>query len=352
MDSKNIVLKRKGTKMKKMYLFLLAAALCLPQLGLAQGTNSGASVTAPFVATPPVIDGKITAGEWDAAQAAPGTWSAHDSATASTVNTVVKAVYSVDGVYFLFDCDDAGVQSGATNSEYYHSLNIDGAILNPFTFGGATDYLAVYVDPANYADNLPNSSAYSYSLQFEPSMTAKNQKDHLGNSFSYTEVGQAGSFKAPANPPLEDKEGNLIYWMNGVEWQGSDNLKAADAARSGGYVMELFFPWEMFTGYYRNFLDADYLPADSANDPFQAAFGALRNVEMADDGTEAVVGSGLVTGMPKPGTTWKVQFARYDGTTGQYVNWVGDTGGFVTRPFGNLTFGPASGTDVRNAMMY
>jgi len=335
-----------------MYLLLLAAALCFPQLGLAQGTNSGASVTAPFVATPPVIDGKITAGEWDAAQVAPGTWSAHDSATPASVKTVVKAVYSVDGVYFLFDCDDTKVESAAPGSEYYHDLNIDGAVLNPFTFGGATDYLAIYVDTANYQDGLPNADAYSYSIQFEPSQTAKNEKDPRGNSYNYTECGRWGGFRMPLNPPIEDNDGNIVYWLNGVQWQGSEDMKIMDAARAGGYVMEIFLPWSMFTGYYQNFADTDLWPAVDAFDPFGAANGIIRNLEMADDGTEAVVGTGIVTGMPKPGTTWKVQFARYDGTTGEYVNWVGDTGGFVSRPFGNLVFGPASATNVQNALMY
>lgn len=341
-------------------IFVIGLVLGIPMLGFAQGTNSGATVTAPFFAKPPVIDGKVSAGEWDAAGIAPGTWSAHDSTTVAAWKTTVKVCYSLDAVYFLYECEDPQVQSSVTGTEYYHGLaDVAGQMNSAFGWGGETDYVALYIDPANYADNAPGADDFSYSIQWEPSITAKNEKDSAGNSYFYTESGRWGGFRALFNPPVIDKNGKAIYWGGGVAWQ--PKVQIVDGPMTGGFVCEVRIPWAGLNGYWRRSMENgvdlggglfEITVNGDAMDAYYSEWGALKVLNVASDGTGVPVGTGIVTGMPAEGTVWKVQFCRYSNGDLGYVNWVGDTGGFVSRPFGNLVFGPASGTQVEDAMLH
>ena len=120
--------------------------------------------------------------------------------------------------------------------------------------------------------------------------------------------------------------------------------------------MEWFRP-STFDGYYTNYgstIDANFVETDGdATDSLFSAMALFPTIETAEDGTQGYPGFGCVNGMPMPGTTWKIQFSRYSETAvPAYTNWVGDTGGFVTRPFGDLVFGLASASDVREALMH
>jgi len=334
----------------------MAALLVLPVMGFAQD----GTVTAPFVAKAPVIDGKISAGEWDAAGVAQGAWTSHENTTPAAWATNVKVCYSVDAVYFLYECEDPEPQSAVTGSENYNGLDVEGAVNSSFAWGGDTDYVSLYIDPANIADTAPNADEFSYSIQWEPSISAKNEKDSAGNSYNFTECGRWGGFMAKFEPPLTNKAGALLYWGGGVSWQ-CPGLQIVDGKTTDGYVCEVKLPWTgLSNGYWRRYSEAgidtgggyyDMLMNGDATDPLLAEYGSMKAVSNAADGTAAAVGAGIVTGMPAAGTQWKVQFCRYSTGDLGYVNWVGQTGGFVSRPFGNLIFGTATPSQVEDALL-
>jgi len=322
-----------------------------PSIAFTQGTNSGATVTAPFVTTVPVIDGMVSDGEWASVGVAEGIWSAHDSDAAATLNTTVKVCYSVDAVYFLYECEDPLVQSSVTATEYLHGgPDVDGKQDSTFAWGGATDYVSLYIDPANIQDDVNNADVYSYSIQWEPSITAKNEADPNGNSYYYTESGRYGSFVHQFVPPIVDITGNTHYWGGGLTWQGK-GIQIVDGPTSNGFVCEIRVPWASFSGYWRRYTEVGVLYQgddwsvyvnSSTTDPRMGEYGWLKTLEIDGDGNGIPVGSGIVSGMPTVGTVWKVQFCRFSNGDLGYVNWVGDTGGFVSRPFGNLVFGEPS----------
>lgn len=343
--------------MVKQVILTVFAVCMVSAMAFAQGTNEGATVTAPFLVTPPVIDGVVSDGEWDAAGVTEEQWTQHDAATPEDANypTQARVAYSVNGLYILFECVDDMVLAGAGGSEFLGSgpSGIEGQG-QPFTFGGDTDYLAVYIDPTNYADDLPSSSLFSYSIQTEPAVTFTEGEEE--SSYTYTEVGQFGAFKRLFNPPVVDADGNTVYWANGVSWE-LDGAQIVDGPTENGYVTEFFIPWTDLSGYYANWasqvLEGIADVGLDATDPFNVENGISRAILFAEDGTPSYAGFGAVTGMPMPGTQWKIQFCRYSAeSVPQYVNWVGDTGGFVSRPFGNLVFGDAPATAVRDAIMH
>jgi cellulose/xylan binding protein with CBM9 domain len=348
--------------MRKLFGFIVLAALvAAPVISFAQGTNSGATITAPFVGNAPVIDGTISDGEWATVGVAEGTWTSHDSDVAATFATTVKVCYSVDAVYFLYECEDDLVESLATGTERLQGMvDVDGQLDGTFPWGGETDYVSLYVDPSNYADDAPNADEFSYSIQWEPSITAKDEKDAAGNSFHYTESGRWGGFRALLNPPVVDTNGATHFWAGGPAWDGK-GIEIVDAATADGFICEVKIPWASFNGYWRRSMESgvdlgdnfwEILVNGGDTDPYTSEYGAMRVLNVAEDGTAAPVGSGVVTGMPMEGDAWKVQFCRFSNGALGYVNWVGDTGGFVSRPFGNLVFGPASGSEVENAMLH
>ncbi len=341
-----------------------SSVICLTVLGmlLVPCVSMAQSVTAPFVATPPTIDGSVEDGEWDAAATVEGTWTAHDGAAEASVETIVRVLYSIDAVYFLYECVDDNVQSSVEGTEYYHGgPNVEHQMDSTFAWGGDTDYVSLYIDPANYGDDQPNADFYSYSIQWEPSITAKDEADHDGNSYNYTELGQFGGALNILPEPIVDLDGDTHYWTGGVAWQ-AEGLEIVDGPSADGYACEVKVPFEAFNGYGRHVSDAPFqLDEDlhevfvnsDATDPLMNRVAAYTFTELSED--ETVVGMpgfGIVNGMPSPGTTWKVQFCRYSEGDLGYVNWVGDTGGFVTRPFGDLIFGEASGTDVAEALLH
>ncbi|MEW6235003.1 MAG: hypothetical protein AB1656_06425 [Candidatus Omnitrophota bacterium] len=341
----------------------LAVSLALIGFCALPGLIMAQTVTAPFVAKAPAIDGVVSAGEWDGAATVEGAWNEHSSATPADAAepTVVKVCYSVDALYILFQCTDTNVQSGAVNSEFLASgpanaVGFNQPIGQPFTFGGDTDYLAVYIDPTNYDNASPGADDYSYSIQMEPSKAAKNEVDAFGNSYTYTEAGRWGGFKRLFNPPVKTADGKTQYWANGISWELKDS-KILDGKTSNGFVVEWKFVWTDFDGYWRNWANEPLSGVSDigldATDVYNGVYGLIKafNLDAAD--TVFPIGTGAVTGMPKPGLVWKIQFCRYSkDSTPQYTNWVGATGGFVSRPFGDLIFGTASGSDVAEALMH
>ena len=337
--------------MKQSRVLLLAVALCA-----VPGLAFGQSYTANFVSTPPTIDGEVAAGEWDAAEPAMGAdWTDHGSGAAADTNemTEVRVLYSVDGLYVLYECTDTDVLSVVLGSERGNGTPEGTPGRQPsgemgWTFGG-TDYLAIYLDPANVADDaaIIDPSAYSYSLQAEPSMTANGESDDMGNSYNYSEFGRFGGFRVRNDPPVE-VDGVTYYWFTGGAWD-IEGTKIADAASADGYVMEFFIPWsDLDLPYYQyvgsaivdNFIDLD------------AADANIRTFEDSVWGLAAVDG-GDATGMPLPGTVWKAQFCRHSASAEPaYTNWVGDTAQFVSRPFGDLVFGEAPVTAVKEAFQH
>lgn len=344
--------------MRKYWVLGIAVLMVLPVMGFAQD----GTVTAPFVAKTPVIDGKISAGEWDAAGVAQGEWTAHDGPTPAALKTTVKVCYGVDAVYFLYECEDTNVQSSVTGSEYLNGLaDVDGVVNSAFGWAGETDYVSLYIDPSNYADTAPGADDYSYSIQWEPSITAKNEKDSSGNSYNFTECGRWGGFLAKFDPPIVNKSGKSIYFGGGVSWQAK-GLQIVDGKSANGFICEVKLPWTgLSNGYWRRYTEAgidmggglfDMMVNSDATDPLMAEWGGMKALNIAADGTVGVVASGVVSGMPAEGTTWKVQFCRYSNGDLGYVNWVGQTGGFVSRPFGNLIFGKANPSEVEDALMH
>lgn len=324
---------------------LVGGLLALPM------TAMGQSYTVNFTATPPSIDGSVADGEWDAAEPITG-FTSHDSGDAedSAEPTEVRALYSVDGLYVLFNCTDTDVIAGSIDSERYGAHPDDFAERIPagdagWTFAN-TDYLAIYLDPANVAndaevDNGPDF--YSYSLQMEPSNTALESLDERGLSHNYTEAGQFGGAQIKLDEPYESSDGNTYYWVGGLSWE-VNGAEILDGPTDTGYVMEVFLPWsDLNAPYYLR--GAEFLEGSVFVEGFATN-------EFATQGMLAVDG-GLVTGMPTPGTVWKAQFARHSASASvQYVNWVGDTTGFVSRPFGDLVFGDAPATAVLEALQH
>ncbi len=344
--------------MMRRFGMVFGLLLVLPMLSFAQD----GTVTAPFVSTTPVIDGVVSAGEWDAAGVAAGTWTLHDSATEATLNTTVKVCYSLDAVYFLYECEDPNVQSAATGTEYLGGMSdkLPGYTASSFAFGGETDYIALYVDPAGYADDKPNADSYSYSIQWEPSITAKNEKDPRGNSYSYTETGRWGGFVTLFDEPLVDSDGVTYYWGGGQAWNGKD-MQIVDGPSSNGFVCELKIPWGSFNGYWQRYMETgadlggnefDIFINNGYTEPLMTQWGGIKMYELDADGNGVRVGTGIADGMPAAGTVWKVQFCRFSNGDLGYANWVGTTGGFVSRPFGNLIFGTATPSAVEDALLH
>ena len=323
---------------------LIVSMALIPALCHAQGSNSGATLNATFTPNPPTIDGQVSPGEWDNAGVTTGAWTSHDSTAAAdaTEPTVVKVMYDVFGLYILFDRTDKNVECGATGTERLQ----DGPSHSPYYTPGSTvgwdfagqDYIAIYVDPAATGVDL-----YSYSIQVEPSMSVLGPTavDHLGNSYTYTEVGQFGGLKARfADPETELGLSDPLewdYWAGGVSWDLTDS-KIADGLRAGGFYVEFFIPWTDLNSYYDAYgseiIDEYFVEANGL--PYEPGYGLVKQP------------SGNLTGMPAPGTEWEIQFGVHSGsmTGAQYVNWVGDTGGFATRPFGKLVFGDAPAAQV------
>lgn len=334
----------------KLFAPLMAGAILALPIGAMADTY-----TVNFTATPPTIDGVVSEGEWDAA----GDWitgfTEHSSPTAedSTEPTRVKALYSVDGIYFLFDCTDTDVVSVTVDSEYLGAPQTEGmpGRVPPsdagWTFAG-TDYCAIYIDPANVSDvegeDVDNPNFYSYSLQFEPSITANDERDARGNSHNYTEFGQFGGAWIKLDEPHTAPNGTEYFWTGGLSWELFDG-KIVDGTKADGYIVEVFIPWSDLNHNY--FLrGAEFVGAD---DVWTSDFASN---EFATQGMIEVEG-GAVSGMPMPGTEWKVQLCRHSASASpDYVNWVGDTGGFVSRPFGTFVFGDAPPTAVRDALQH
>lgn len=339
--------------MKKTYWSLALASAVLASTV----TASAQSYTVNFTATPPTIDGVASPGEWDAAEPITGfTEHSSDTPEDSAEATTVVALYSVDGLYLGYICTDTDVVSVTLGSERLGSTPEGTPGRVPageagWTFAG-TDYCAIYIDPANVSDDATDvdPSFYSYSLQFEPSMTANGEMDDMGNSYNYSEHGRFGGALV-RNPNPVEVDGTTPYWIGGLGWD-IEGTRIVDGATADGYLVELFIPWsDISYPYYQaaiEFISADgesfYLgdwDEPTVRNSVDAVMGAVR------------IEGGAVTGMPVPGTTWKVQLARHSASAAvTYVNWVGGTGGFVSRPFGDFVFGDAPASAVAEALMH
>jgi len=321
------------------------------------GMAGAQNYTVNFTAKPPTIDGVVSAGEWDAAAPAITGFTQHDAAVNEdpTEPTKVRVLYSVDALYILYECTDSDVVSIVTGSERFNGApegtpgqQTSGSV--GWTFAN-TDYLAIYIDPANVADDRTDvdPSFYSYSLQAEPSITAKNEMDDKGNSYNYTEFGRwgGGFVRNTLFPTINNVP---VMWFGGGSWE-LDKTVIKDGPTANGYVMEFKIPWtDLYCPYYEYY--AGRLGGNIAE--LNGIDTDLNSEAETVWGLERVEG-GKVTGMPVPGTVWKVQFARQSASAEpQYVDWVGNTGGFVSRPFGNLIFGEVSGGEaaVQNAALH
>lgn len=313
-----------------------------------------------FTSTPPTIDGAVSPGEWDGAASAITEFVGHDTGNPEDAqeSTRVRALYSVDGLYILYECTDTDVVSIVTGSERYNGApqgtpgqQTSGSV--GWTFGG-TDYLAIYIDPANVADDRTDvdPSFYSYSLQAEPSITANQLMDDNGNSYNYTEFGRFGGARI-RNTMFPEIEGTLVMWLGGGSWEISDKTEIKDGASADGYVMEFKIAWsDLNLPYYETYGGRFISDQGVRFIDLEGIDNDLNSEETTVWGLERIPG-GNVTGMPLPGTVWKVQFARHSASAAvQYVNWVGSTGGFVSRPFGSLTFGAASPSAVLDALIH
>lgn len=335
--------------MRKLGVLALAAFCLVPMVAGAQQSNEGATVTAPFMAIPPVIDGVMSPGEWDNAGVAPGTWTAHDSTTVAANKTEVRVCYGIDGFYILYICTDSQPVAVGTNSEIHGTMN-------GFAFGAANDYIATYLDPLYCKD-----AGFTYSIQAQPSKTSLDWLDDVTeSSFNYTELGQWGGRRMIYNPPVEIN-GVLQYAGGGGGWDLMDS-KIVDGPVTGGWCSEWKIAYsDLVPMAMHNMGDAAqiegplyelYLNGDTA-DPLKNQYLTLRTHVVAEDGTyQNYVGWGGGNGMPAPGTKWWMNFCRCENTSGQYTNWVGDSGGFVSAPYGDVVFGPASGSDVANATLH
>ncbi len=325
--------------MKQRFALMMFAAAVLfaaPALVMAQ------SYTANFTANPPTIDGVVSEGEWDAATAITE-FTEHSSATESdpAEPTSVKILYSLDALYILYECTDTDVISVVEGSE-------QGGTAPGWTFAG-TDYLAVYIDPANVANDAANvdPSFYSYSIQAEPSITSYDEKDDAGNSYNYTEFGRYGGCRVRDPNPVE-VDGVTVYWQTGGWWDLKDS-QIVDGPSADGYVMEWRIAWSDLNYPYYQYVADEIFENTTILDAEDAT---VRNMETAIWGLAGVDG-GDVTGMPLPGTVWKLQVCRHSASASpDYINWVGDTSGFVSRPFGDLVFGEASASAVLDAILH
>ncbi len=337
--------------MKKYLAICLMVCAALAGSGLAFAQT----YTVNFTADPPAADGVVSPGEWDAAEAPITEFTDHGGSAESdpAEPTSVRLLYSVDALYILYECTDTDVVSIVTGSERLASAaegtpGRQTAADMGWTFGG-TDYIAVYLDPANVADDREdlNPDLYSYSIQAEPSITANNENDDLGNSYNYSEHGRYGSFRV-RNPNPVEVDGVTQYWLTGLSWE-IYNTTITDGPTDDGFVMEFRIPWEDLNYPYYQHVGSEIIDGLIILDAEDAT---VRNQETSVWGLASVDG-GAVSGMPAPGTVWKAQICRHSASADPaYVNWVGDTSGFVSRPFGDLLFGEATGTDVSNAMLH
>ncbi len=339
--------------MKRVLVIACVAVLFMAAgiAGAQDQTNDTATLTAPFCVVPPVIDGQISAGEWDDGGVADGPWSIHNNADLVEAQfiPVVKVKYGIKGVYVLFDSPDTDPTSGG-NYEW------KGAV-NGFSW---TNYCTVYMDTTG------GETADSWGFQAEPSMSAlgSDAVNPLGNSYGYDGVGLYERLRtrwtttAQAMADQEVGADEVVYWAGGSVWdfkesQVRDGLKADGS----GFVMEWFIAYnDLKHGFYTGYIgevDAEgWAPVNAAEDV------SLTNADGTGPGTSGIVApdhaNSFVSGMPTPGTVWEMNFGADwgDDTGPRYYNWVGDSGGFATKPHGKVTFGAPDATAVRDAILY
>ncbi|MDZ4782300.1 MAG: sugar-binding protein [Planctomycetia bacterium] len=234
-----------------------------------------------FTESPPIIDGVVTAGEWDGAAAEQGGWKLlRETSRSDNQNSRWQAVWDDEAMYILFQSDYGNWSAGPSTG----SIN----------FGD--DSLNLYVDPN--VDGEPNVSEFAgpdgYQIAFNQYMGASaiDEGAVVTNTGIYTEAHE-----------------NTTFGNQGL-WEGLLNTAMAQNMSAGGGVTEIKVTWTDF--------DAD--------NP-----DALDNIDI----------QGLYHNFaPEVDDTWYFNMGRITSDGGNLLpDWnVSDSQFFADRPHGEITF--------------
>lgn len=322
---------------------------------LARETNEGAQLVAPFAGIPPVIDGVVSEGEWDNAGTAGGAWSPHnDPAPVDPAFVpVVKVQYGLRGLYILFEHPKPDPAAGDAFERLGEWVNGSGFVWQ--------NYCSVYIDPTG------GETGESFGFHAEPSVSVHGPDavDPMGNSYTETGVGRGGLAtrwtSVEAAMAAQGVTADEVWFWDSrrLAWDFTDSRVLDGLKPDGsGFVVEWMISYtDLSHGFWNGWavvagdladvnLDEDrFLKNDAGNGPLAVGLSAP---EFAKS---------YVNGMPAPGTVWEMNFGANwaidnDESTPAFYNWVGDTAGFDTKPFGRVIFGEAEPAAVREAILH
>jgi hypothetical protein len=222
-------------------VFIGFAASAPIMVAAAMGTLANAQTVrnydVQFTSTPPVIDGVVSAGEWNGAAAAAGAWGVLREAEGEldTENNRFRMMWDANNLYILYE----------TNFNIY--LDPVDKVGNPnpgISFND--DNLNLYFDPntdnePNFVDN-PEDTVDGYQLAFN------QYHDPAGGSLISTNANRQGvGFFTEAH--VDTPFGDQARWNDGVDpAQGPalQNIVVAQRNGTGGGVAEIVFPWANF----------------------------------------------------------------------------------------------------------
>ena len=165
-------------------------------------------------ATPPAIDGTVSAGEWDAAATTGGDWSLLRTPAPGipdAENSRFRATWDANNLYLLFESDYGG----------WNAPTGGGGI----NFGA--DNINIYFDPN--ADGEPNvgGTVDGYQIAFNQPMGSTG--GGIENSRVFTEA-----------------HVNTAFGNQGAPWSGFANSTISQNNDANGGVVELSIPWTDF----------------------------------------------------------------------------------------------------------
>lgn len=309
-----------------------------------------------FTSAAPTIDGVVTAGEWDNAATASGTWGVLREAEGEldTENNRFRMMWDANNLYVLYET--------AFNT-FFDPVDKVGNPNPSISFG--EDNLNLYFDPntdggPNFVDN-PEDNVDGYQFAFN------QYHDPDNGSLTSTDANRQGVgffTEAHANTPFGDQ----ANWNRGgsqVAGAAMQNIRVSQRNGAAGGVAEMIFPFTDFNA------DA-FLPGTTNGDfngdasvdgadflIWQRGFGltgqtdkstgdanADGNVDAADlaewkKGYPYATGLNATSGVD-PGDVWFFNMSRINGQgdNGNFLpiwNWH-SASSFALRPHGTITF--------------
>jgi hypothetical protein len=211
-----------------------AIAMTLVMGGLASAQEMVRNYNVQFTSTAPVADGVVSAGEWDAASAAAGSWQLlrTNPPEPDTENNRFRMLWDATNLYILYE---------TAFNQWVSEADIN-APKPDISF--SADNLNIYFDPNTDGEmnDVPDAEVDGYQVAF-------NQPTHpTGGALISTNANRQGvGFFTEAHN--NNGFGDQAFWNRGGSQVGGDALQdIVVAQRNGatGGVAEMVFPWANF----------------------------------------------------------------------------------------------------------